>query len=536
MSTRDGHRAQARPLAGLGRNTRISLRTSGPALMSAAALGTALVLGNAVSAQGLYPTAAEREHYAQLMGPSTVIIAFNGRGYGLTSLGGITAYEVGFMGQILFPMAGLILAVHLTRGEEEAGRTELLTASPTGRLAALGAALLLLTATAALMAGRILAGLTALGLPASGSAWYAASTGACLLLFGALGCLLGQVCQLTRTALRLGVGVITAAFLARALADGLGSRAALLGPLGWLPEVRAFEEPRAWPLLAHLIAAALLLVIAGAVAARRDLGAGVLAPRPGPRAAHPRLATCAGYAWRMLRPGVLGAMALAVTWSLLLGLLGREMEEIAEATPSLLLALGARRGTDVLVMLATIVAGAASAAVGVQAGTRLAAEECTGRLAAVLCTRVPRWRLWIVWWALALLSSLAVLAASCLALGLSARLMTGQGQDLSTAWGVVAAYAAPIAVVVALCSAMGALGPRWPVLGWALIGWILTVGFLGQALQLPQWARDLSPLHLVGTQPLQDLSRPAATGLSIAAVVLLAASTAMFRRRDLAAG
>ncbi|RRD30342.1 ABC transporter [Actinomyces bowdenii] len=536
MSARDDHGPQARLLAGLGRASRIALRASWPALMAAAALGAALVLGNALSARGLYPTAAEREHYAQLMGSSTVIIAFNGRGYGLTSLGGITAYEVGFMGQLLFPMAGLILAVRLTRHEEEAGRADLLTAAPVGRLTALGTAVLLLAATAGLMAGAIIAGLTGLGLPASGCAWYAASAGACLMLFGALGCLLSQVCQLARSALRIGVGLIAAAFLARALADGFGSRAALLGPLGWLPEVRAFAEPRAWPLLAHLIAAALLLIIAGAVALHRDVGAGVLAPRPGPTAAHPRLATCAGYAWRMLRPGMLGAMALAAAWSLLLGLLGREVEEIADATPSVLLALGARRGTDVLVMLATIVAAAAAAAVGVQAGTRLAAEEGAGRLAGVLSTRVPRLRLWIAWWALALLGSLAVLAASCLALGLSAWMMTGQARDLSTAWGVAVSYAAPIAAVVALCSALGALGPRWPALGWAVVGWILTVGFLGEALDLPQWARDLSPLHLVGTQPLQDLSMPAVAGLGAAAAALLAASTAVFRRRDLTAG
>ena len=55
-------------------------------------------------------------------------------------------------------------------------------------------------------------------------------------------------------------------------------------------------------------------------------------------------------------PGAIGWLALTVTWSGLLGLLGREMEEISDAAPSTLEALDTRRGTDVLVMLATIVA------------------------------------------------------------------------------------------------------------------------------------------------------------------------------------
>ena len=90
------------------------------------------------------------------------------------------------------------------------------------------------------------------------------------------------------------------------VADGFGSSAAPLGPLGWLPEVRAFEVPRACPLLAYGAAAAALLVAAGVTAQHRDLGSGVLAARPGPSSPRHHLATCGGYAWRLLRPGLSG--------------------------------------------------------------------------------------------------------------------------------------------------------------------------------------------------------------------------------------
>ena len=49
-----------------------------------------------------------------------------------------------------------------------------------------------------------------------------------------------------------------------------------------LPEVRAFDSPRAWPLVAYCLASVALLAVAAVVAAHRDAGAGVIAPRPGP--------------------------------------------------------------------------------------------------------------------------------------------------------------------------------------------------------------------------------------------------------------
>jgi len=62
------------------------------------------------------------------------------------------------------------------------------------------------------------------------------------------------------------------------------------------------------------------------------------------------------------------------------------------------------------------------------------------------------------------------------------------------------------------------------------------VGFLGEALRLPEWAENLSPLHLVGALPLDDPDGAALAGLAMAGVVLLAGSVLVFRGRDLRAG
>jgi len=122
--------------------TVLGMRTSwrGPALV--AVICIALVVAIAVGVEGLYPNLDQRVEYAATAGVSSISTAFNGRGYALTSLGGITGIEVGFMGQLLFPILGVVTAIGLTRRQEEAGRTELLTASRVGRLAPLAAAAL----------------------------------------------------------------------------------------------------------------------------------------------------------------------------------------------------------------------------------------------------------------------------------------------------------------------------------------------------------------------------------------------------------
>ena len=130
-------------LSGLMRMIGISVRTLWPAQLAVIVLSAGMVAATARGIEGLYPTEADRAQYAATVGVSTVNIAFNGRGYDLTSLGGITAFEIGITGQLLYPLVGMILAIHLTRRQEEAGRIELLTAGRLGALTPLGAGIVL---------------------------------------------------------------------------------------------------------------------------------------------------------------------------------------------------------------------------------------------------------------------------------------------------------------------------------------------------------------------------------------------------------
>ena len=533
--TRSAHR-RSRPLAGLGRMTVLGLRTSwrGPALV--AVICIALVVAIAVGVEGLYPTRAQRVEYAATAGASGISNAFNGRGYALDTLGGITGVEVGFMGQILFPILGVVTAIGLTRRQEEAGRTELLTASRVGRPAPLAAAALLLVLTCAVTAAGLTASMAATGLPVVGSAWYAAGVGACVLFFAAVGLLLGELCQQARTAQQLGLGAVSVVYLTRFVIDATGWDAAWASPLGWLPEVRAFDSPRAWPLAAYCLASAVLLAVAAVVAARRDAGAGVIAPRPGPARGSARAAAPWVLALRLERTVTGTCLTLVCLWALLIGSFSQEMTEVISANPSMLAGMGLEHASDLVVQLAAIIMIVGSTGAAVQGAAHLAAEESSGRLGLALSTRLGRSRFWLGWWAATLLSAACVLCLSASVLGVSIWGVADRSVPVASVLEVGWAYLPPVVLIGALQALLVSLDPRWCALGWVPVAWTAVVGFLAEALRLPEWARDLSPAHMVGSLPVDDPDPRVITGQCAAAAALLALSLLVFSRRSLRAG
>lgn len=524
-----------RTLAGLTRLIALELRTGWPGLVGVTMLCAGLVIVVTGSINELYSVAAEREQYAATLGASPASQAFNGRGYGLATTGGIAAYEIGFIGQLLFPFLAVYVAVRHTRREEEAGRTELLTAGRVARLTPLCAGATIVLATSLLTGVLSAAGMTALGLPLAGASWYGAGIVGLMAFFGAAGLALAQLTQSARTAYLGGLAVVTFAFLLRALVDGMGLTAVWLSPLGWLAEVRAFGDPQSWPLGAYAVGAIVLFGLAAHVASRRDLGAGIIPPRRGPRRAGGRLGTPGGMAWRLNRSMTYSWALLAVLWAGIFGGLTREMTQLIEANPSMLEAMGVERGADIVTSLAMVVVCLAATATCVQGMGRLSDEETSDRLGALLATPTPRSRLWLTWWSVVTVAALAVLALGCLALGLATWAATGDLDAVGRTLGVSLGYGMPIVFVAAFAAALQSMSKRWAGLGWVLVGWIAVVGFLDDTLRLPEWARHLSPLYLVGSLPEQDPDLWAIAGLTVAALVLVAGSLLVFGRRDLRA-
>ena len=101
-----------------------------------------IVAASASAVQGLYDTPAARAGYAATAGSSPAAIAMSGPPQALDTVGGITIFEVNLTAAVGVSLMAIFLTIRHTRSEEEAGRTELLSAGVLGRFAPLAAALI----------------------------------------------------------------------------------------------------------------------------------------------------------------------------------------------------------------------------------------------------------------------------------------------------------------------------------------------------------------------------------------------------------
>jgi len=298
--------AAAVELTGTGTLTRLMLRRERVRVAVWVAAIPLLVLLTAASVKGLYPTRHDLDVAARGSQGNAAAIAFNGPALALDTVGGEVAFQTGTIGLVVVALLSIFMIGRQTRGEEEAGRTELVRALPTGRHATAAAALLVVTGMNAAVAAVVTLGLLALGLPATGSIVFGVSFFDLGLVFASFTTVAAQISENTRVVHGSTGAVLGAAFVVRALGDIGDGTASWFSPIGWVQKTRPYAGERWWPLLVAVACTAASLALASALAARRDLGAGLVPPRPSPSQAAPGLGRPLGLALRLQRGSLIG--------------------------------------------------------------------------------------------------------------------------------------------------------------------------------------------------------------------------------------
>ena len=234
-----------------------------------------------------------------------------GRADALDDPGGFTVWRTGTLVAVLVGTWAVLTATRLTRGEEEAGRWELLLAGRLPLRALVLRTLAVVLAAAMLPGVGVALGLLLAGTATTGAVLYGAAVAGVGLTGAALGVLAAQLLPERRAASGLATVVFLAGLLARMVADGVPAFSWLhwVTPFGLLSRTAAFAENRFLPLALLAALAALFGVAAVALAGRRDVGAGRLATREHGRAPSRLLRSLPGFAvHRTRRPvGTWGA-------------------------------------------------------------------------------------------------------------------------------------------------------------------------------------------------------------------------------------
>ena len=454
---------------------------------------------------------------------------------------------------LLAVLAALMSALSVVRHtcqNEETGRAELVGAAVVGRYAGLAAALIVTVGAnvaVALLAG--LAGMVA-GQPALGSCTAGMATGGLGIVFAGVAAVTVQLSSTTRGASGLAAAVLGVAFVVSGIGNMLGhvdasglrlvsAWPAWLSPLGWGQQMRPFGGDDWWPLFLFGLAFAVLVGVAGVLAARRDVGSGILAQRRGAAEASPKLLSPFGLVWRLQRSALLGWTVAMAGFGLVFGAISEEMKDLEGAAADWYARMG---GSDIALdaYQASVIemAGMAVAIYTVQILLRMRAEEADGRLESVLAASVSRPR-WI--WSHLLNAGLgALLLLLAFAVSMSVGAAAALGDIPAQLASLVAAGLVQLPAILLLAGAVVALTGILPraagALSWALLLLSILLGpmFGAAMLQLPGTAQDVSPFTHTPKLPGADFTAVPILGLIVIAAVLVAVGVASFRHRNVA--
>jgi ABC-2 type transport system permease protein len=458
---------------------------------------------------------------------------------------------------LLFPWLAMLaafmstfLAVRHTRGDEEAGRLELVAATSASR-----AMPTIATLVHGMLANVVLGGLVtvvflASGAEVEGSLLVGFATAVVGLTFLGVGLLSAQLMRTSRGANSLATWTLVSTFVIAGIGNALGTPSddltrmesswlTWLSPFGWAENTRAFDEDLWWP---ALLCAAVFVVLTGAALALqtvRDLGEGVVPARHGRAHARAGLSSTTALVSRLSAGSTLGWMVGAFIAGALSTTLGSVVEDIGGENPAIaevLQTLAAEGDLEqaVVVVFFTMV-GLLAACAAVQTVARARQEEAHGTAEPVLATVVHRVR----WLGDFLLVGFFAVILTCAAgfMGAAAgAARSEQGADLTWAAFVAASgQVAAASVFLVVTALVFAVAPRLTIpLGWTLVVVAIVLGLFGPLFGFPDWTVDLSPFAVTPAPDGDAIDVGGLWWLVLAVAVGGAASLALMRRRELA--
>lgn len=492
-----------------------------------------------------YPNPQTRQEVARTLGTNPGLHAFYGQPVKVDTISGYVSWRTS-TGFVLFGGIWAILTVtRLLRGEEDAGRWELLLSGRTTRRRAaagaatgLGGSLVVLYIGTAVLS--VVSGLAVTGAWSAVSGFYlalAAMGGASLGMVLAM--IASQLLPNRRAAIALASAALGAMFLARAVADTIDSVSWLkwATPLGWVEQLHPLVGGQPAAIIPWAGIVLLLAGLAVFLAGRRDIDSGFI-PSHDTAPPHTRLlGGLLGLNIRSSRLTLVGWMLGTAVWSAIFGVLAKTAAEVvsqSSAFSSFLGNLGARSravegfiGFTFFFIVILLAVYAASQAIATRE------EEARGYLDNLLVRPLGRGR-WLA-------GRLAVSTAGLVALGLTAAL---------AAWIAASAEGAGVGFVKMLAAGLNPVAPALFILGlgtlahgvmprsvayvtFGVISWSFLVEMLGSVIN-SRFIIDLSVFHYVALAPAVDVDWKNTAIFIVLGLGAAILGGAGFRRRDLA--
>jgi ABC-2 type transport system permease protein len=512
-------------------------------------IATALLgVGSYIGVQGSFGTLQDRRPLLAAALANPVVLLFRGLPSG-TDEGAFAIFLILPWLSILAALMSTFLAVRHTRGDEEAGRGELVSATPIPR-----ALPLLATAGYGLLANMVLAaatagGLLAVGLGVPGSLLSGVATATVGSVFLGVGLVAAQLARTSRGANSLAVWVTVSTFILAGVGNALGrpsddltrmesSWLVWLSPFGWAEQTRPFADDAGGPLLLGTAFGAALIGMATWLTTTRDSGEGVWAERPGRAYASAALGSPIGLVWRVARGGIAGWTVGGVLAGVLSTSLASVIEEIGADNPAIVRVISQIAGQSgiqqgVVTTFFTMV-GILASCCAVQVVCRARQEEAQGLAEPVLAAPVGRVRWLRDYLLVAVGGVLSVIAAAVAGASLGVAVRGGPGSLVQAAAVAGSGQAAAASFFLVLTAVVFVVLPRATLgLGWSLVLIAMLGGLFGPLFGLPEALTRLSPVATTPEMVGSDVDLRGLWWLLLVVVAGGATALTLMRRREL---
>lgn len=489
-----------------------------------------------------FPTKATRTAVLTPLANNGALRVLYGYPFDIGDPAGWVAWRAMLNVGLIVAMWAAIVTSGALRGEEEAGRGELVLSRAQPRRRWLAAALAATTIETMIIGLGMTLALTAVGVPQhlltfANSVELALQLVLPALLFGAIAAAASQLFTTVRMTRLAVAGVLVVAFMIRAAADvgnGLGWLR-WLSPLGWSEELHPPSHPSPIVLAAFAASIAVSVLVSLPMLRARDVGLGLLPARDSRPPRLFLLRTAWQAALRDETPQLATWLLGTAAYAGLIGGLLKTMQDLMRRIPVAHQMFGDHVAVDGMVaaMFSLFQLLASLLIVTLVVGAR--GEEATGRLDLLLA--MPRSR--TGWMGGRLV--LAAAAATTLMLTAAVAMWTGAAMSgRRIAFGSLleaTANSAPLVLIVLAAAALVlGLAPRAIGFVYALVATAYLWDALGSVLKAPEWTLQLSPFHALARVPLERFSLTPAAILTLTSVALFAIALWAFRHRDLATG
>ena len=532
------------PLAGWGVYLRILLRRFRVQIVAWVLPLWLLVSITAPSYKSVYPSLETRTVLIEQMRKSPGTRLLYGYVPAPGRLGQLLQWETGTFLLVCTALMAILLTCRVLRGDEDEGFVEVLRATGVGRIVLFLVPMALVWAVVGALSvgvGGILTWQTGSieELTVSG-AWALAGT-MCVAgwAFSAVAAVASQLGRQVGQARSLSMLVLAAAFSVRVAADevteGSGSDwLRWLSPLGWRDLVRPYSNDRFMVLAACCVVAVALVIVAVALASRREYLDSYLPDRSSSQRRW-RIRGHMDLLGRLSWRGVLGWAAASAGLASLYGSVSGSVNDLMapdSPTASWVSKMASGSPVEQFISLMTVVTVLLVAVAAVRRMNRLAFLERAGLAEVELAAGVGRRRLFLSQVLGALIESIVLLLVSGTVLAATTATQLTDEHAVARSFVFTMSQLPGMVAAVGIAAALVGLAPRLVGLSWGAVVWSAFAQFFGGLVELKDWAKDLSVLghHLdvVGSPDWKPLAVQTVVGLAGIAIGLTA-----YTRRDL---